>query len=144
MGALWSRATALTQPGDWWLILPAGVDAPNRQSAADTDTPQEPSEQATNDLIDADGARVIEVGRLTVRVQTRKLASPGVRPAAPTDSAEQVTIEHESGSRIVIKDNGDIVIDSKNNLTITTKSTMTLEADDVRVKVKNTMDVGDR
>ena len=55
-----------------------------------------------------------------------------------------MTIEHESGSRIVIKDNGDIVIDSAKDLTVTAKSTLTLEADDVRVKVKNTMDVIDR
>ncbi len=145
VGALWESGHGPdSQPGDWWLILPAAVAAPNRQSAVDTDTPQEPSQQATNDLIDADGARVIEVGRLTVRVQPSRLAAPGVRPDAPADSAEQVTIEHESGSRIVIKNNGDIVIDSQNDLTITTKSTMTLEADDVRVKVKNTMDVGDR
>jgi hypothetical protein len=145
VGALWESGHGPeSQAGDWWLILPAAVEASGRQSVEDGETPQEPSQKATNDLIDADGARVIEVGRLTVRVQPGKLSAPGTRPAAPDDSAEQVTIEHESGSRIVIKDNGDIVIDSKNDLTISAKSTITLEADDVRVKVTNTMDVGDR
>jgi len=145
VGAIWESGHGPdSEAGDWWLILPAVVESSRRQSVADNDTPQEPSEQATNDLIDADGARVIEVGRLTVRVRPSSLSAPGVRPLAPSDSAEQVTIEHESGSRIVIKDNGDIVIDSKNNLTVSTKSTLTLEADDVKVKVKNTMDVGDR
>jgi hypothetical protein len=145
VGALWESGHGPdSEPGDWWLILPAAVEPSQRQSADDDDTPQEPSQQATNDLIDADGARVIEVGRLTVRVRPSSLSGPGVRPLAPSDSAEQVTIEHESGSRIVIKDNGDIVIDSKNNLTVSTASTLTLEADDVKVKVKNTMDVGDR
>ena len=126
------------------MILPAAVESSHRQSATDDETPQEPTAQATNDLIDADGARVIEVGRFTVRVRPGTLGPPGDRPEPPSDSAEQVTIEHESGSRIVIKDNGDIVIDSAKDLTVTAKSTLTLEADDVRVKVKNTMDVIDR
>jgi hypothetical protein len=145
IGALWESGHGPdTQPGDWWLILPAAVESSHRQSATDDETPQEPTSQATNDLIDADGARVIEVGRFTVRVRPGTLGAPGDRPEPPSDSAEQVTIEHESGSRIVIKDNGDIVIDSAKDLTVTAKSTLTLEADDVRVKVKNTMDVIDR
>lgn len=145
IGALWESGHGPdTQPGDWWLILPAAVESSHRQSATDDETPQEPSQQATNDLIDADGARVIEVGRFTVRVRPGTLDHPGVRPAPPADSAEQVTIEHDSGSRIVIKDNGDIVIDSTKDLIVKAKSTLTLEADDVRVKVKNTMDVIDR
>jgi hypothetical protein len=145
IGALWESGHGPdSSPGDWWLILPAAVDPSHRQSAADNETPQEPSQQATNDLIDADGARVIEVGRLTVRVRPGSLGQPGARPAAPSDSAEEVTIEHANGSRIVIKNNGDIVIESTNDLTVTAKSTLTLEADDVRVKVKNTVDVVDR
>jgi len=145
IGALWESGHGPdTQPGDWWLILPAAVDSGHRQSASDDETPQEPTSQATNDLIDADGARVIEVGRFTVRVRPGTLGRPGDRPEPPSDSADEVTIEHASGSRIVIKDNGDIVIDSTKDLTVTAKNTLTLAADDVRVKVKNTMDVIDR
>jgi hypothetical protein len=144
LGALWESGHGPeAQPGDWWLILPASVDPSLRRSIGDEDIPREPSGAATQDLIDADGERTIEVGRLTVRVKPNNLPPAGVRPDLP-DPAERVTIEHESGSRIVIKDDGDIIITSAKDLTLSTKSTLTLEADDVKVKVKNAMDVGDR
>jgi hypothetical protein len=145
LGAVWESGHGpASQPGDWWLILPAEVDPAGRQAAEDGDTPVEPTGKATNDLIDADGARVIEVGKLTVRVQPSKLAAAGTRPAPPADAAEQVTIEHESGSRIVIKDSGDIVIHSEANVALSAKHELTLEADDIKVKVKNAMDVEPR
>lgn len=145
LGAVWESGHGPdARAGDWWLILPAAVDAAARQSADDATTPQEPTQAATNDLIDADGERTIEVGRLTVRVKPGKLAAPGQRPPPPADEAEQVTIEHANGSRIVIKDNGDIVIHSERELSLSAKHKLTLEADDVLVKVKNAMDVGDR
>jgi len=77
-------------------------------------------------------------------VQPSRLAAAGTRPAAPADAAEQVTIEHENGSRIVIRDSGDIVIHSEANVTLSAKHALTLEADDVVVKVKNAMDVKGR
>lgn len=145
LGAVWESGHGpASQPGDWWLILPAEVEPARRQAAEDGDTPAEPAGKATNDLIDADGARVIEVGKLTVRVQPSKLAAAGTRPAPPADAAEQVTIEHESGSRIVIKDSGDIVIHSEANVAVSAKHALTLEADDITVKVKNAMDVKSR
>lgn len=144
IGALWESGHGPeSQAGDWWLILPANVDSQVRQSISDEDTPQEPTGAATNDLINAEGERVIEAGRLTVRVIPNNLQPPGARPDAG-DSANRVTIEHESGSKIVIKDNGDIIIESSNDLMLKTRSTMTFEADDINVKVKNAMDVGDR
>ena len=109
--------------------------------AADTEAPQEPSGKATNDLIDADGSRVIEVGRLTVRVSPTTLSAPGTRPTPPADSKQHVTIEHENGSRLVISENGDIRIDAKGNLTLTATKTVTIDADAVKVTVKKTMDV---
>jgi hypothetical protein len=145
IGALWPSGHGPdARAGDWWLILPAAVEPSARQSAADEVAPAEPTGAATNDLIDADGERTIEVGRLTIRVKPGNLRPPGERPAPPSDQAEQVTIEHESGSRIVIKDDGDIVIESAKDLTLSTRTRMTLEADDVVVKVRNSMDVGDR
>jgi len=145
LGAVWESGHGPeSQPGDWWLILPAAIARANRQIAEDSDTPSEPAGKASNDLIDADGARVIEVGRLTVRVQPSRLAAAGTRPAAPANADEQVTIEHENGSRIVIKDSGDIVIHSEANVTLSAKHALTLEADDVVVKVKNAMDVKGR
>ena len=110
IGALWPSGHGPdTNPGDYWLILPAAVDPSSRQSVDDDDTPDEPSEKATNDLIDADGARTIEVGRFTVRVYPNNLAAPGTRPAPP-DSSNDVVIEHENGSSIVIDSSGNITI----------------------------------
>jgi hypothetical protein len=142
VGAIWESGHGPdAEPGDWWLILPAAVAEAKRQSLADGEAPVEPGEAATNDLIAADGTRTIEVGRLTVRVKPRQLGAPGARPAPPSDDAEQVTIEHENGSRIVIKENGDIVISSQKDLKLAAKGTMTLEANKVEVKVATTMDV---
>jgi hypothetical protein len=142
LGALWESGHGPdSQPGDWWLILPAGVPSAQRQFLQPGQVPQEPSGTATNDLTDADGNRVIEVGKLTVRIGQELLNAPGTRPE-PAEGA--VTIEHEKGSRIVIKQNGDIVIHSEGALSLAAKTTLTLEADDVKVKVRNAMDVGDR
>jgi hypothetical protein len=142
LGAIWESGHGPdSEPGDWWLILPAAVEEAKRQSLADGEEPVEPAQAATNDLIAADGTRTIEVGRLTVRVQPKQLGTPGQRPAPPGDDAEQVTIEHENGSRIVIKENGDIVISSEKDLKLASKGTMTLEANKVEVKVATTMDV---
>jgi len=54
---------------------------------------------------------VIEVWRLTVRGQPKQLAADGhAAPPAPGDAPSRVTIGTRNGSRIVIKDNGEIVI----------------------------------
>lgn len=142
LGAIWESGLGpQSQAGDWWLILPAAVAANVRQSLPDDQAASAPTGAATNDLIDADGARVIEVGRLTVRVQPTKLAAAGTRPAAPSDANEHVTIEHESGSRIVINSSGDITITAKGDMNLNVDKTLTIQADQVNVKVANTMDV---
>jgi hypothetical protein len=128
LGALWESGHGPdSQAGDWWLILPADTDRDERQSAEDDAEPNEPSGKASNDLIDADGNRVIEVGKLTVRILPTKLKQPGQRPA-PGDDHEQVAIEHESGSRIVIMDNGNVIIHSEGDMTLSAKKNITLDA----------------
>jgi len=136
IGALWPSGHGPdTNAGDYWLILPAAVDSSSRQSVGDDDTPNEPSGKATNDLIDADGARTIEVGRLTVRVYPNNLAAPGTRPAPP-DSSNDVVIEHEKGSSIVIDSSGNITITAAGDLTLTsTKGNLNLNANNVQVTV---------
>ena len=101
VGAVWDRGQApASRPGDYWLILPAAIDEGDREQVAEDKKPKEPGGKATNDLIDADGNRVIEVGSLTVRVGADRLQSAGIRPAAADGP---VHIEHTgSGSRIVI------------------------------------------
>lgn len=110
IGALWESGQAPeSHPGDWWLILPTEVPADQRRSLADDAAPQAPTGKATNDLIDADGNRVMEVGSFTLRFVTDKLAKAGTRPSAAEPDA--VTLEHAEGkSRIVMKKDGSIEI----------------------------------
>jgi hypothetical protein len=142
-GALWERDAAPTSnPGDYWLILPAAIPAADREQVADDQKPKAPGGKATNDLIDADGNRVIEVGTLTVRVGAASLQEAGTRPAA---ASVPVSIEHASGSRIVIDQDGNIVIESKKKLDLVAEDDITFDSKgNVVVKTDGIMDVKGR
>jgi hypothetical protein len=140
-GALWERGTApASNPGDYWLILPAAIPVADRQQVADNETPKVPGGKASNDLIDADGNRIIEVGQLTVRVGSACLQDAGTRPAAAPGVA--VSIQHTSGSRIVIDQDGNIVIESKKKLDLVAEDNITFDSKKkVVVNVGEIMDV---
>jgi hypothetical protein len=114
VGALWESGTGPdAKPGDWWLILPVGVDAAQRSSLADDEPGTGYTGKSSQDLIDADGNRVIEVGELTIRVTRDKLSDAGTR-AARAQPADSVTIEHvDAGSRIVMTADGTVRIIAK-------------------------------
>jgi hypothetical protein len=142
VGAFWESGKGPTsEPGDWWLILPVGVAADKRQTLPDsTSPPSEHTGKATNDLIDADGNRVITVGELTVRVGQDGLTTAGTRPARAGDEGS-VTIEHVAGgSKIVMKSDGTVVITAK-NIEMTASENIKLTAAKVDVKVSDKMDV---
>jgi hypothetical protein len=69
VGSLWQTKDGSTtatpqnvQAGDWWLILPAGIDPGARASAPGTSAVAPPSgAKAVHDLIDATGARIVQV-----------------------------------------------------------------------------------
>jgi hypothetical protein len=133
-GAIWQsgHGPQHAQAGDWWLILPVG--AVNRESVADDATPPEHTGKATNDLIDADGNRVIEAGEFTIRVGRDSLGNAGDRPAR-AGTPDSITIEHADGNaRIVIEKNGGITIDAGTG-------NITMKAANVKVQVTGTMDV---
>jgi hypothetical protein len=140
IGALWDEGLAPdSQPGDYWLILPAAIPNDKRASLdSDDDTPANPVGKATNDLIDADGNRIIEVGTLTIRVGTDGLKDAGTRPAI---EASTVHIEHASGSKITIDQDGNVIVHSAADLTLSATGKMTLDASSVAVTVSSTMDV---
>ncbi|WP_213308000.1 hypothetical protein [Paraburkholderia sacchari] len=142
IGALWTSGHGpASQAGDYWLTLPAGVDQGNRSQVADTATPTEYAGKVTNDLIDADGNRVIEVGELTVRVGSDHLGNAGKRPDRPQDQGS-VTIEHTSGqSSIVMKQDGSVTITAKNITIDAGDGTITMKANSVDVQVKSNMNV---
>lgn len=142
VGALWESGKGPdSQPGDWWLILPVDVSQSQRGSLQDTDTPQEHTGKVTQDLIDAEGNRVIEVGELTIRVGRDDLMSAGDRPAR--GDQDSVTIEHTKGkAKLVIDQNGKVTITAKEiELDAGSDGTISMMAKSVDVKVSASMNV---
>jgi hypothetical protein len=121
VGALWGRGAApnAAEVGDWWLILPVDLDGDQAAVGSIADGEEglaKRTDFATNDLTDARGNRVIEVGKLTIRIGKDHLLPPGVRPEVASDP---VTIEHAGGNaRIVIAQDGSITIESAKTVTI--------------------------
>ena len=135
LGCLWEAGGAPdAQAGDWWLILPVGVPEGDRAEASGAAAPPQHTGPATNDLIDADGNRVIEVGELTIRVGRDSLKDAGERPAR-AKKADSVTIEHADGdARIVIGSDGAITISAKATLALESRDgDITLNAKNVTV-----------
>jgi hypothetical protein len=143
IGALWESAQGPdTLAGDWWLILPAGIDDDKREKASGETQPKPWFKEVTNDLIDADGNRVIHVGELTIRVG--KLTLAGDRPdRAPLK--EGVTIEHAAGdARITIDKDGKIRVEANGDLELVSKQgDIALQAPQgsVNVSVADSMEV---
>ena len=143
VGALWESGHGPdSEAGDWWLILPVDVPPAQRVAIPDTVTPEEHNARATNDLIDADGNRVIEVGELTIRVGRDSLGNAGERPERG-DEQDGITIEHADGNaRIVIKQNGTIVIEAGKDIELKAPAgDIKIDAVNVKVKVSGSMDV---
>jgi hypothetical protein len=142
VGALWrAKDGPSSKAGDWWLGLPAGVAEADRGEVADDQAPKDPPKKATNDLIDADGARVIEVGKLTVRVRgdVDHLPDAGTRP---TVADQPLVIEHQSGARITIDQDGNVEIHAQKRLTLSADDGISITSKkDVSVTVGTTMDV---
>jgi hypothetical protein len=147
LGSVWETGQGPdARPGDWWLILPAGVPASSRESLPDSAAPQPYTGPVTQDLIDADGNRVIEVGELTVRVTRNKLGAAGKRTQrageAATKLTDSVSIEHaDAGSSIVMTPDGTVRITAKKIELDAGAGEISLNARSVRVTVGDTMDV---
>jgi hypothetical protein len=137
IGALWDNTKApKASPGDWWLSLPAAIPADQRASIADGAKPSDPAGKASNDLIDADGNRVIAVGKLTVRVGANALTDAGTRP---TPSDPEISIEHSSGATITIDQNGAISIQAKGKLTLGCDQDIVLDAKQITMQVSSSV-----
>ncbi|HEY3595405.1 MAG TPA: hypothetical protein VGL13_16070, partial [Polyangiaceae bacterium] len=107
VGALWKQGNAPNaKPGDYWLILPVNPQKPEK--LADTETPSFDVQKASNDIIAADGTRVIEVGKLTISVGDAALTAPATRPVP--DTTGDVVIKHVKGSKITIDQDGNVTI----------------------------------
>lgn len=140
LGALWPSGHApISEPGDWWLMLP--VEVGKRDSVSDTETVGDHTGKVVHDLTDGDGNRVIELGELTVRVGRSTLQGRATRPARAGDQ-NSVTIEHTGGAKLVLKEDGSVEITGKKiDLTATEDGVITMKAGTVDVQVKNAMEV---
>jgi hypothetical protein len=117
-----------------------------RQAIAQDVTPDPPSGKGTNDLVDADGNRVIEVGELTIRVGRDSLRPIGERPKRAKDAGgdiDCITIEHaDAKAKIVIESDGTIVIHAAKDLVLRAPNgDVKVDAKNVQVKVTGKMDV---
>jgi hypothetical protein len=142
VGALWEAGHGPdSQPGDWWLILPIDVPASARANIADDVTPEEHTGKVSQDLIDAEGNRIIEVGELTIRVGKGGLKDAGERPDRP-DVEGSITIEHTKGeSKIVMKPDGSVIITAKNIEFDAGGGKITMKAKNIDVNVSESMNI---
>lgn len=137
LGATWGPDQRMeSQPGDWWLKLPVDQSTEALSDTAD----HLPSGQVVNDLTDKDGTRVIEVGKLTIRVG--EMPDIGARPEHRVPAA--VSIEHTDGkARITLDQDGAITIAGATiSIDAGRDGTVSITAKDVNVSVANRMSVG--
>ncbi len=141
IGALWESGQGPdAKPGDYWLILPAALKEP-RDAVDEKTTPQSYQDKVTQDLIDADGNRIIEVGQLTVRIGKDTLKPAGKRPD-DVAAGEAITIEHAGkGTRIIINTDGTLVLESKENIEIATEKNLNISAANVNITVSGKVDI---
>jgi hypothetical protein len=141
LGALWESGSGPdSKAGDWWLILPVGVDENSRDRIEDDASPSAHQGAVTQDLIDADGNRIIELGSLTVTVGKSKLKNAGERPS-PADDQGSIAIRHSEGeSEIVMLQDGTIRIKGA-KISLEASGDIDIKGTNVNVSVSGRMDV---
>jgi hypothetical protein len=104
------------RPGDYWLALPTELDNAGK-----------PKGKGVNDLVDSAGNRVISAVSARIVIGRDALDDVGTRPQPGT--ANTLVIEHSSGTKLTIADNGSITIDSAGEVNVTTRSQSGLTID---------------
>jgi hypothetical protein len=140
LGSVWDDGVQPpAQPGDWWLVLP--ISEPVDDLPADRTVEPPRAGDASHDLIDADGHRVIEVSGLTLRVndiprQCTERPEPGETGVVLLENSKD-----GKAARIVLHDDGTIAITGTGITLDAGDGDLTLKAADVKVSVTGTMDV---
>ena len=118
VGAVWPDGEGPdAEAGDWWLSLPADVPVAQRTTGRPDATATAHHGTASNDLIDAEGRRVIQVGNLRLRVGNA-LPPAGTRPEPAPDDVV-LSVEHTDGTTLLrFSDDGDVTITAKGKLTL--------------------------
>ena len=124
-GFLWSNTPQMERPksqaGDWWLCLPTGLQN------------NLPDGKGANDLVAADGRRVIEAVGLRVIVGTNSLSAVGERPSE--GAADVLAIEHSSGTKVTIASNGEVTVETKGQPITLTDGSVTLKVGNGKVAI---------
>jgi hypothetical protein len=126
-GFLWANApkSVMERPaaaeGDWWLCLPTELNGDGV-----------PTGGGANDLVAKDGRRVIEAVSVNLRVGKKLLTPVGQRPAEVP--ADELLIEHASGTKVTIASDGAVTVDAQKAITLKSGS-VTLTIGDGKVKV---------
>ncbi|ONH34497.1 hypothetical protein [Protofrankia sp. BMG5.30] len=128
-GCVWDEGTEpSSQAGDWWLTLPTNV-AP--ATDGDDVTPA-PDGRVASDLVDARGARVVNVLGFELTVGEDSMPNVGKRPDTP--AAGVLTVKTKKG-------NASISIDADGNITISTDKEIRLNGEKVVMTVKSGVEV---
>lgn len=144
LGSFWRTADDATtsspqnvEAGDWWLILPADVEAGARSSASGTDPVAPPSNaKSVHDLIDASGARVIQMKELTIRtLPADDLESPQTRPEGGAEGG--ILITHNNGAKIHIDADGKITIEAPEGLKLKSDKDVEIEGNTIKLKASS-------
>ncbi|MFD4370658.1 hypothetical protein [Streptomyces sp. NPDC058486] len=103
-GFLWANDPETDRPkskdGDWWLCLPTELTG---------DMPPKPTGKGANDLIAADGRRVVEAVGLKIAIGGKACSPVGERPTE--GDADVFLLTHTSGTTVSIDAGGNVTVD---------------------------------
>ncbi|MGX1886726.1 hypothetical protein [Streptomyces sp. NPDC055287] len=103
-GFLWANDPEMERPeshdGDWWLCLPTDLTIGNEPK---------PTGKGANDLITADGRRVVEAIGLKIAIGDEVCSPVGKRPTE--GDAEVFLLTHKSGTTVTIDSDGNVTVD---------------------------------
>ncbi|HEX8343368.1 MAG TPA: hypothetical protein VF657_01310 [Actinoplanes sp.] len=140
LGGVWEHdVSPPAQPGDWWLILPISLPTDDLAPSDDTSPPR--SEDASHDLIDGDGRRVIEVAGLTLRVLDEPTKCTERPDPGPTGSVIIENTKGDKSARIEVRSDGSITVTGSSISFDAGSGDISMKAGNVKVSVTGTMDV---
>ncbi|GHJ93384.1 hypothetical protein SNE510_29030 [Streptomyces sp. NE5-10] len=118
-GFLWPNDPRTERPkakdGDWWLCLPTELTV--------SGSPK-PTGKGVNDLITAEGLRVVEAIGLTIAIGEKACSDVGERPTAGPAGVFRIT--HESGTTVTIDAEGKVTVDGGQQDVVLTSGGATL------------------
>lgn len=159
VGSVWhteegadSAGPSEAEMGDWWLSLPVGINSPD--SLPDSLEGQMPPEGtlACSDITNADGERLLQFSRFTIKAGSSALHVSDTRPNPKNpdgigeEFSEGIVIEQANqGARISINNDGVVSIsgagDTPASIVMDANGNITINAADVNFNVSGAVNV---